>query len=465
MEKAIDRVSDVIRLWEVIDAHPAEGAAPPPSAPKRGRAIDQGRALAEAARERWGLGDDPLPELFGVIEDQAGLPVLLEPLGPGLDGLLVRTDELALALVHSSATFGRQRFTAADGSLSLSGGRRRTPRRSTRTSSRASSTQRDARKRVRCPFPHARPRPRAVPPQPKHRRFRAGRAPVHLRREPRLAPLASPEQPGHHGGRAGPAREGSERRRSPSGPATPMNGTQPRGVAMCVAPLGCSFCRRSQRMRRAFSGSSPSRISLAGTTVKSSAASSRITGSAATTAGGRRQDLPECAPGTLPASSTATSSARLRSLTASICSSARMGHEQGSRSRCARRSPLLSRTSRRSERCFPEAGSSLRSAPSPLTRSSASGFGWAVRRATGGTSAKPPRSRSRANAAGRSRRTTGMPPVWLAHSAFDDQHPRHPPRLCPQLHDQCRRGIRALNEMRDTHGRRLPRVETSFVHL
>jgi Zn-dependent peptidase ImmA (M78 family)/transcriptional regulator with XRE-family HTH domain len=114
VEKAIDRVSDVVRLWELIDVHlPEHASAPAVHVPTRGLAIDQGRILAVEAREQWNLGDDPLPELFGVIEDMAGLPVLLEPLGSGLDGLLVRTEQLALALVDSSGTFGRQRFTAA----------------------------------------------------------------------------------------------------------------------------------------------------------------------------------------------------------------------------------------------------------------------------------------------------------------------------------------------------------------
>ncbi|MFN8188055.1 MAG: XRE family transcriptional regulator [Gaiellales bacterium] len=112
VEKAIDRVSDVIRFWELIDRREPI-LVPTFHAPDTGRAIDQGRTLADEARAQWDLGDDPLPDLFGVIEDQAGLPILLEPLGSGLDGLLVRTEEFALALVDSSGTFGRQRFTAA----------------------------------------------------------------------------------------------------------------------------------------------------------------------------------------------------------------------------------------------------------------------------------------------------------------------------------------------------------------
>lgn len=113
VETAINRVADVLRLWELLES-PVR--APDRSAfqlPRRGLEVDKGRELAKQAREVWNLGDDPLPDLFTVIEVRAGLPVLLEPLGAGLDGLLVRTDDIAVAVVDSSAFFGRQRFTAA----------------------------------------------------------------------------------------------------------------------------------------------------------------------------------------------------------------------------------------------------------------------------------------------------------------------------------------------------------------
>lgn len=113
VESAINRVADVLRLWELLESQQHQPDHSAFDLPHRGLEINKGRALAKQARRLWGLGDDPLPDLFTVIEERAGLPLLLEPLGAGLDGLLVRTDDIAVALVDSSTFFGRQRFTAA----------------------------------------------------------------------------------------------------------------------------------------------------------------------------------------------------------------------------------------------------------------------------------------------------------------------------------------------------------------
>lgn len=116
LERAIDRVAEVMSLDELlaeIGGEPEPEALPAFATDKRARAIDQGRELAEKARVSWGLDDDPLPDLFGLIEDRADLGIVLEPLGDGLDGLCARTDDSAIAVVDSSAIYGRQRFTAA----------------------------------------------------------------------------------------------------------------------------------------------------------------------------------------------------------------------------------------------------------------------------------------------------------------------------------------------------------------
>ncbi|GIU96028.1 MAG: DNA-binding protein [Gaiellaceae bacterium] len=116
LERAVDRVVELVRLDDLLGelGLPDEQAAPPRMpVPRANLAIDQGRDLARAVRADWNLGDDPLPDLFSVIEEHADVGVLLEPLQRGLDGLCARTDDVALIVVDSSAPVGRQRFTAA----------------------------------------------------------------------------------------------------------------------------------------------------------------------------------------------------------------------------------------------------------------------------------------------------------------------------------------------------------------
>jgi len=116
LERAVDRLVELVRLDDLLVelGLPHEQAPPARTIePRSGPAIAQGRELARAVRAEWDLGDDPLPDLFGLIEDRAGVGVLLEPLQGGLDGLCARTDDVALILVDSSVPLGRQRFTAA----------------------------------------------------------------------------------------------------------------------------------------------------------------------------------------------------------------------------------------------------------------------------------------------------------------------------------------------------------------
>lgn len=116
LERAIDRVVDIVRLDQMLSElglPSAEARAPLEEGPPPGKAIDHGRQLARAVRDAWGLGDDPLPDLFSLVEDRARVGVLLESLGGGLDGLFARTDDVSLILVDSSVTLGRQRFTVS----------------------------------------------------------------------------------------------------------------------------------------------------------------------------------------------------------------------------------------------------------------------------------------------------------------------------------------------------------------
>lgn len=118
VDRAINRVLDVVRLDRLLD----ELGEPESVQPERpqlhvqsGRPpVEQGKRLAERVRVLWGLGDDPLPpNLFSLIEDRTGLGVALEPLQERIAGLCARLDDVAIALVDSSATYGRQRFTLA----------------------------------------------------------------------------------------------------------------------------------------------------------------------------------------------------------------------------------------------------------------------------------------------------------------------------------------------------------------
>lgn len=111
LDRAIDRVADVAEVALAIGGD--ELPALPASTVGRGGAIERARKLAEALRKEWGLDDDPLPDLYGLIEDRSGVHVVLEPLADGIDGLCARTDDLVVILVDSSSIYGRQRFTAA----------------------------------------------------------------------------------------------------------------------------------------------------------------------------------------------------------------------------------------------------------------------------------------------------------------------------------------------------------------
>jgi Zn-dependent peptidase ImmA (M78 family)/ribosome-binding protein aMBF1 (putative translation factor) len=118
VDRALNRVLDVVRLDRLLDelGEPERGQQERTELepPRGGPAVQQGQRLAERVRKLWSLGDDPLPSnLFSLIEDQSGLGIALEPLQERIAGLCARVDDLAIALIDSSASFGRQRFTVA----------------------------------------------------------------------------------------------------------------------------------------------------------------------------------------------------------------------------------------------------------------------------------------------------------------------------------------------------------------
>lgn len=75
--------------------------------------IDQGRKLAEQVRRHLRLGSRPVGDLAQLVESKLGLDLAIEQLPEGIAGLYVEHDQVALALVDSSAVPGRRRFTIA----------------------------------------------------------------------------------------------------------------------------------------------------------------------------------------------------------------------------------------------------------------------------------------------------------------------------------------------------------------
>jgi transcriptional regulator with XRE-family HTH domain len=116
---AMRRVEQMRELDVLLDdlGYPAPPAPSFPALPEASDPVRQGQALAEALRARGGLGDDDLPqeldELVGWLDQQFGVDVCIVPLGAGLDGLALSCTRLRLALVSSSVTATRLRFTLA----------------------------------------------------------------------------------------------------------------------------------------------------------------------------------------------------------------------------------------------------------------------------------------------------------------------------------------------------------------
>ena len=117
VDAALSRVLDLLRLDRVLD-DAGEPHSPPEFAaiqlPDSANPIEQGKLVAAMLRERWELGDDPLPpSLVNLVEQLSGLNVALEPMDERVAGLCACVDDFAVALIDSSVTYGRQRFTMA----------------------------------------------------------------------------------------------------------------------------------------------------------------------------------------------------------------------------------------------------------------------------------------------------------------------------------------------------------------
>jgi Zn-dependent peptidase ImmA (M78 family)/transcriptional regulator with XRE-family HTH domain len=117
---ALDRARLILDLDELLTD--VGFPAPPPFRGFRlpaiiaGEAYDQGECLARDLRDLMNLGAGPLPAEIGrlasEIEEKLGVDVVIEPLGPGLDGLAIARGSYRMIMVSSSIPAHRQRYTA-----------------------------------------------------------------------------------------------------------------------------------------------------------------------------------------------------------------------------------------------------------------------------------------------------------------------------------------------------------------
>lgn len=118
MDVARRRVLDLVHFHRLLSdlGVPPEQGPPLPALRAASRlrlAVEQGADLARQAREALDLGDQPLPDLVELVENLLGVDVAIERLPEGVEGLSIRFDDFALALVRSQPVAGRERFTLA----------------------------------------------------------------------------------------------------------------------------------------------------------------------------------------------------------------------------------------------------------------------------------------------------------------------------------------------------------------
>ena len=117
VDVARQRVRDLVHfhgLLSDLGVPPEQGPPRPPILPRSNSlAVEQGADLARQAREALDLGDQPLPDLVEVVENLLGVDVAIERLPEGVEGLSIRFEDFALALVRAQPVAGRERFTLA----------------------------------------------------------------------------------------------------------------------------------------------------------------------------------------------------------------------------------------------------------------------------------------------------------------------------------------------------------------
>lgn len=123
LEPAFRRARTLLELRALLGrlvqstAHPASAR---PAKPKTGMFKDAGVQMANTLRSQLGLGDDPIDDLPTLVERHFGVDVSLEPLPDSIHGLFITdpepgqgVDQVAVMLVNTADTYGRQRFTLA----------------------------------------------------------------------------------------------------------------------------------------------------------------------------------------------------------------------------------------------------------------------------------------------------------------------------------------------------------------
>jgi Zn-dependent peptidase ImmA (M78 family)/DNA-binding XRE family transcriptional regulator len=114
---AVARVRRLLELDQILGEigipNPRRADQPTVELPAQGNARRAGRVLAESMRVSLGLGDEPVADLSDLVERRLGIDVALEPLGEGVSGLCVRSEEVSLVLANSAPVAGHQRFTLA----------------------------------------------------------------------------------------------------------------------------------------------------------------------------------------------------------------------------------------------------------------------------------------------------------------------------------------------------------------
>ena len=124
LNPAFGRARSLLELRALLDRIVA-GPAPAPSVrvskPSTTMYTRAAALMAAAVREQLGLGDEPVQDLPQLLRTHFGIDVSLEPMPEDIAGLFITdptagadaSERLAVMLVNSVDTFGRQRFTTA----------------------------------------------------------------------------------------------------------------------------------------------------------------------------------------------------------------------------------------------------------------------------------------------------------------------------------------------------------------
>ncbi len=122
--EVIDQIERRIELENLFPAPPVQGFTPVNGLPESITELDQIEAVAEAVREAWDLGYDPIPDLIDVLETHGIRVFMIDANADSkFDGLAASVNGMPIIVVGSNWPGDRQRFTLAHelGHLMLSG--------------------------------------------------------------------------------------------------------------------------------------------------------------------------------------------------------------------------------------------------------------------------------------------------------------------------------------------------------